>query len=200
MSGDSQPKEKNARQARVRWWLSLLLLGAMVSDRRISEPKNTGLETGAPIWATTRRFHLEPRCTSPDNFPPQMDIIAELQWRGLLADCTDLDALSKRLATPTTLYCGFDPTSDSLHVGNLVPLLALRRFQLAGHHPIAVAGGATGCIGDPSGKTDERQLLTRELLDHNIASIKHQLASLLDFRNENKSRAPGGQRQLDASP
>jgi tyrosyl-tRNA synthetase len=111
-----------------------------------------------------------------------MNIIAELQWRGLLADCTDLEALSKRLASPTTLYCGFDPTSDSLHVGNLVPLLALRRFQLAGHHPIAVAGGATGCIGDPSGKTDERQLLTRELLDHNIASIKHQLASLLDFQ------------------
>lgn len=114
-----------------------------------------------------------------------MDIIAELQWRGLLADCTDLDALSKRLATgPTTLYCGFDPTSDSLHVGNLVPLLALRRFQLAGHQPIAVAGGATGCIGDPSGKTDERQLLTRELLEHNISSIKQQLASLLDFETK----------------
>ena len=114
-----------------------------------------------------------------------MDIIAELQWRGLLADCTDLEALSKRLATgPATLYCGFDPTSDSLHVGNLVPLLALRRFQLAGHHPIAVAGGATGCIGDPSGKTDERQLLTRELLEHNIASIKQQLASLLDFETK----------------
>ena len=83
-----------------------------------------------------------------------MDIIAELQWRGMLADCTDLEALSKRLANgPITLYAGFDPTSDSLHVGNLVPLLALRRFQLAGHHRIAVAGGATGCIGDLSGKT-----------------------------------------------
>ena len=113
-----------------------------------------------------------------------MDIIAELQWRGLLADCTDLEALSKRLASPTALYCGFDPTSDSLHVGNLVPLLALRRFQWAGHHPIAVAGGATGCIGDPSGKTDERQLLTRELLEHNIASIKQQLAALLDFETK----------------
>jgi tyrosyl-tRNA synthetase len=114
-----------------------------------------------------------------------MDIIAELQWRGLLADCTDLEALSKRLASgPTTLYCGFDPTADSLHVGNLVPLLALRRFQLAGHHPIALAGGATGCIGDPSGKTDERQLLTRELLDHNIGSIKKQLTSLLDFETK----------------
>src|ERR1051325_7303346 len=111
-----------------------------------------------------------------------MDIIAELQWRGLLADCTDLEALSKRLAGgPTTLYCGFDPTSDSLHVGNLVPLLALRRFQKAGHNPIAVAGGAAGCIGGPSGKTDERQLLTRDRLSQNIAQIKQQLASLLDF-------------------
>ena len=110
-----------------------------------------------------------------------MDIIAELQWRGLLADCTDLEALSNRLATPTTLYGGFDPTADSLHVGNLVPLLALRRFQLAGHSPIALAGGATGCIGDPSGKASERQLLTRELIDHNIACIKTQLASVLDF-------------------
>jgi tyrosyl-tRNA synthetase len=114
-----------------------------------------------------------------------MDIIAELQWRGLLADCTDLEALSKRLASgPITLYCGFDPTSDSLHVGNLVPLLALRRFQLAGHNPIAVAGGATGSIGDPSGKTEERQLLTRDRLDHNIAQIKQQLASLLDFESK----------------
>ena len=77
----------------------------------------------------------------------------ELQWRGLVADCTDTAELTKRLAAPATLYCGFDPTADSLHVGNLVPLLALRRFQLLGHHPIAVAGGATGSIGDPSGKT-----------------------------------------------
>src|SRR6185503_9168575 len=113
-----------------------------------------------------------------------MDIIAELQWRGLLADCTDLEALSKRLASPTALYCGFDPTSDSLHVRNLVPLLALRRFQWAGHHPIAVAGAATGCIGDPSGKTDELQLMTRELLEHNTASIKQQLAALLDVETK----------------
>jgi tyrosyl-tRNA synthetase len=114
-----------------------------------------------------------------------MDIIAELQWRGLLADCTALEELSKRLATgPTTLYCGFDPTSDSLHVGNLVPLLALRRFQIAGHHPIALAGGATGCIGDPSGKSAERQLLTRDEINHNIESIKGQLSALLDFETK----------------
>ena len=88
-----------------------------------------------------------------------------------------------RLATgPVTLYCGFDPTADSLHVGNLVPLLALRRFQLAGHHPIAVAGGATGSIGDPSGKSAERQLLTKEVLDSNTRQVKGQLAKILALR------------------
>ena len=72
-----------------------------------------------------------------------MNIIDDLRWRGLLADCTDIDALQQRIAQgPLTVYCGFDPTADSLHVGNLVPLLALRRFQLQGHHPIALAGGA----------------------------------------------------------
>ena len=111
-----------------------------------------------------------------------MNIYEELEWRGLVADCTEKDELVKRLgAGPVTLYCGFDPTADSLHVGSLVPLLALRRFQLLKHHPIAVAGGATGSIGDPSGKTQERQLLTREVLDANIASVKEQLRRLLDF-------------------
>ena len=113
-----------------------------------------------------------------------MSILDELKWRGLIADCTDAAELEKKIAAPITLYCGFDPTADSLHVGNLVPLLALRRFQLLGHHPIAVAGGATGSIGDPSGKTAERQLLTQEILDHNIASVKVQLAKLLDFETK----------------
>jgi tyrosyl-tRNA synthetase len=110
--------------------------------------------------------------------------LEELKWRGLVADCTDAAELAKRMAAPITLYCGFDPTADSLHVGNLVPLLALRRFQLLGHHPIAVAGGATGSIGDPSGKTAERQLLTKEVVDRNIASVKVQLAKLLDFETK----------------
>ena len=110
-----------------------------------------------------------------------MNILEELQWRGLVADCTDAAELTKKISAPITLYCGFDPTADSLHVGNLVPLLALRRFQLLGHHPIAVAGGATGSIGDPSGKTQERQLLTKEILERNIASVKVQLAKLLEF-------------------
>ena len=111
-----------------------------------------------------------------------MNILQELEWRGLVADCTERAELEKRLAAgPITLYVGFDPTADSLHVGSLVPLLALRRFQLAGHHSIALAGGATGSIGDPSGKTAERQLLTKEVLDANIAGIKEQLKKMLDF-------------------
>jgi tyrosyl-tRNA synthetase len=111
-----------------------------------------------------------------------MNVLEELQWRGLIADCTDTPALTEKTAKePITLYCGFDPTADSLHVGNLVPLLGLRRFQLLGHKPIAVAGGATGSIGDPSGKTQERQLLTREILSANIAKVKEQLRRLLDF-------------------
>jgi tyrosyl-tRNA synthetase len=111
-----------------------------------------------------------------------MNIFEDLKWRGLLADCTDAEVLQRKLASEAiTVYCGFDPTAESLHVGNLVPLLALRRFQQYGHRPIPLAGGATGLIGDPSGKTAERPLLTRELLDRNIAGVKEQLRRLLDF-------------------
>lgn len=111
------------------------------------------------------------------------DLIDDLQWRGLLADCTDLAGLRERLATgqPITVYCGFDPTGDSLHVGHLMGQLTLARFQRAGHHVIALAGGATGMVGDPSGRSSERNLLTREQLAHNIACIKAQLSRLLDF-------------------
>lgn len=111
-----------------------------------------------------------------------MNIIEELQWRGLIADQTDAEGLAKRLAEkPITLYAGFDPTADSLHVGHLVPLLGLRRFQNAGHFPIAVAGGATGSIGDPSGKSAERSLLTKEMIQANVDAVRPQLGCLLDF-------------------
>jgi len=114
-----------------------------------------------------------------------VNIYKELEWRGLIADCTASDELVKRLEEkPITLYCGFDPTADSLHAGNLVPLIALRRFQLAGHRPIAVAGGATGSIGDPSGKTQERQLLSKEAIAYNISRVKQQLMKLLDFESK----------------
>jgi len=115
----------------------------------------------------------------------RMNILEELQWRGLVADCTDSAELSKKLSSgPVVLYAGFDPTADSLHIGSLVPLLALRRFQLLGHHPIAIAGGATGSIGDPSGKSQERQLLMREVISANIAKVKDQLRRLLDFETK----------------
>ena len=111
-----------------------------------------------------------------------MSILEDLRARGLVADCTDWDGLNARLTEkPATLYCGFDPTGDSLHVGHLMGQITMRRFQLAGHHPIALAGGATGMIGDPSGKSAERNLLTREQLAHNVSSIKRQLSRLLDF-------------------
>ncbi len=111
-----------------------------------------------------------------------MTLLEDLQWRGLVADCTDLPALAARLAQgPVTLYCGFDPTGDSLHVGHLMGQLTLRRFQLSGHHVLPLAGGATGMIGDPSGKSAERNLLTPGQLAHNVACIKGQLSRLLDF-------------------
>jgi tyrosyl-tRNA synthetase len=111
-----------------------------------------------------------------------MNLLEDLKWRGLIADCTDESALAERLTKgPLTLYAGFDPTGDSLHVGHLIPQLTLRRFQLAGHHPITLAGGATGMIGDPGGKSAERNLLSREQLTHNISCIKLQLSRLLDF-------------------
>src|SRR6059036_764989 len=124
-----------------------------------------------------------------------MSILDELFWRGLVAQTTtrhtSIDPTAQfnfpeELGNRSfTLYCGFDPTADSLHVGNLVPLLGLRRFQLAGYHPIAVAGGATGSIGDPSGKSAERQLLGKEAIAANIASVKEQLRRLLDFDTKN---------------
>ena len=114
-----------------------------------------------------------------------MSIIDELQWRALTHQCTDMAAVTKELETSTVLYAGFDPTSDSLHVGSLLPLMMLRRFQLAGHKPIALVGGATGMIGDPSGKSDERTLLSKEILQHNVESIGAQMRSFLDFEGEN---------------
>ena len=113
-----------------------------------------------------------------------MNLLEDLQWRDLIADCTDLDGLGRRLASgPITLYCGFDPTGDSLHVGHLMGQLTLRRFQLAGHHPMPLAGGATGMVGDPGGRSTERNLLSREELAHNVACIKRQLAKFIDFES-----------------
>ncbi len=112
-----------------------------------------------------------------------MDILKDLENRGLLYQATE--ALEKRLTGgPITLYIGFDPTADSLHVGNLLPILCLRRFQMAGHNPIAVAGGGTGLIGDPSGKIYERTLNPEKTVDEWTEKIKKQLEKFLDFSSK----------------
>ena len=111
-----------------------------------------------------------------------MDVLADLNARGLVQDSTDQSFLAARLASgPIGVYVGFDPTADSLHVGHLMGQLGLRRFQLAGHRPFPLAGGATGMIGDPGGRSEERNLLDRATLEHNVARIKVQLERLLDF-------------------
>lgn len=110
------------------------------------------------------------------------DIFGDLKWRGLIHQSTADDFLPQWLSSGSrTLYAGFDPSADSLHVGSLLPLLMLRRFQKAGHKPIAIAGGATGMIGDPSGKSAERNLLSPEQLAVNLAGIEVQMRHVLDF-------------------
>ncbi len=111
-----------------------------------------------------------------------MDLLDDLTARGLVHDATDLGALRARLDHgPIGLYIGFDPTADSLHVGHLVGQLFMRRFQLAGHRPFPLAGGATGMVGDPGGRSEERNLLDMDTLRHNVECIKAQLTKLLDF-------------------
>jgi tyrosyl-tRNA synthetase len=116
------------------------------------------------------------------------DVIDELAWRGLIALSTDLDALRAELAKgPLTYYCGFDPTAPSLHFGNLLQILTLRRLQLAGNRPLALVGGATGLIGDPR-PTAERQLNSRETVEQWLAIIRRQIEPLLDFEGAYAAR------------
>ena len=114
-----------------------------------------------------------------------MNLLEDLRWRGLLAQSTDEAALLESLKKPITLYVGFDPTAPSLHVGNLVVLLVLRRFQLAGHTPIALVGGATGLVGDPSGKNEERTLNSTEIVEGWVNRIRTQVSAFLDFSEGN---------------
>ncbi|MBL9084629.1 MAG: tyrosine--tRNA ligase [Planctomycetales bacterium] len=111
-----------------------------------------------------------------------MDVLSDLRRRGMVHQTTDDAGLPAWLAEkPRTLYAGFDPTADSLHVGHLVAMMILRRFQRAGHRPIAIVGGATGMIGDPSGKSDERNLLTKDALAANVEGMRAQMRKFLDF-------------------
>ena len=109
------------------------------------------------------------------------ELLEDLKWRGLIAQTTDEKALSEALKKPITLYVGFDPTAPSIHVGNLVVLFVLRRFQLAGHNPLPLVGGATGLVGDPSGKNEERTLNTTDVVGQWVDRIKKQLSKFMDF-------------------
>ncbi|MEQ8625249.1 MAG: tyrosine--tRNA ligase [Vicingaceae bacterium] len=117
-----------------------------------------------------------------------MDFVAELEWRGMIHNITPntQEQLNKE---QTTGYVGFDPTADSLHIGNLVPIMLLTHFQNAGHKPIALVGGATGMVGDPSGKSEERNFLTEEVLQHNLECQKKQLEKFLDFSSDRENAA-----------
>ena len=114
-------------------------------------------------------------------------LLEDLEWRGLIAQSTDRKELEQALAKPMSLYLGFDPTAPSLHVGNLVVLLVLRRFQLAGHRPIPLVGGATGLVGDPSGRSEERSLNDEQVVADWVSKIKKQLEKIIDFSDKKNS-------------
>ena len=114
-------------------------------------------------------------------------LLDDLEWRGLIAQSTDRKELESALAKPISLYLGVDPTAASLHIGNLVVVLVLRRFQLAGHRPIALVGGATGLVGDPSGKNDERTLNEEKLVAEWVSKIRKQVEKILDFKDKDTS-------------
>ncbi|MBV7507356.1 tyrosine--tRNA ligase [Bacillus sp. sid0103] len=115
-----------------------------------------------------------------------MDLLQDLACRGIIYQQTDEEGLKDSLSKEQiSLYCGVDPTADSMHIGHLLPFLTLRRFQQHGHRPIVLVGGATGLIGDPSGKSEERKLLTLETVQDNVAGIKKQLESIFEFEGEN---------------
>ena len=117
-----------------------------------------------------------------------MNFVEELRWRGMLHDIMP-ETEEYLLKNKTTGYIGFDPTADSLHIGSLVPIIILMHFQRAGHNPIALVGGATGMVGDPSGKSDERNLLDEETLNKNVAGVKGQLARFLNFDSSSENAA-----------
>ena len=114
-------------------------------------------------------------------------LLEDLEWRGLIAQSTDRKELESALAKPISLYLGVDPTAPSMHLGNLVVFLVLKRFQLAGHRPIALVGGATGLVGDPSGKNDERTLNEEKLVADWVAKIRKQVEKILDFKDNDTS-------------
>ena len=114
-----------------------------------------------------------------------MTLLEDLQWRGIIYQQTDEEGIKETLEKEKiSLYCGVDPTADSMHIGHLLPYLTLRRFQKHGHRPIVLVGGATGMIGDPSGKSEERKLQTTEIIQHNVECIQKQLSQIFEFEGD----------------
>ena len=130
-------------------------------------------------------FNIDVKLLKKDqfgNFMAEQDLIQELSWRGMVQQMTAEDEFKEHLSQGMkVVYCGFDPTADSLHIGSLVPLLALKRFQEFGHKPIALVGGATGLVGDPSFKADERKLNSEDVVEGWVESIKRQVSQFVDF-------------------
>src|SRR5690606_14250573 len=116
------------------------------------------------------------------------NFVEELQWRGMIHDVMP-ETEKHLMETMRAAYVGFDPTADSLHIGNLVPIMLLSFFQRCGHKPVALVGGATGMIGDPSGKSAERNLLDEAALRHNQECVKNQLSQFLDFSSDAENQA-----------
>ena len=189
----------------------------LVGARRGDEPEGqpAGGQAAGAAGRSVRRRHDDPhppawrgagertsRRSGWTRAPPDgddgavADLLDDLDQRGLIHDSTDRATLAARLAEgPITLYYGCDPTAPSLHVGNLIGLLLLRRFQDAGHRPVALAGGATGMVGDPSGRSEERNLLDDATLSANVAAIKVQMGRVVDL--EVARGAAGRQPRLD---
>ena len=149
-------------------WHTTAFFGTLVQDSSLLDSRDWSIEYPRPSHALISKVTMS-------------DIISELSWRDLVYQTTDEQLGAWLNEAPRTIYAGFDPTADSLHVGSLLPLLMLRRFQRAGHRVIALVGGATGMIGDPSGKSAERNLLDDEQLAKNVAGIEAQMRRFLDF-------------------
>ena len=143
--------------------------------------------SGHAVFGAYHAFaHYFCATTEKTDITMSSDVLAELRERGLIFQVAGEDAIEQWLAAePRTLYCGFDPTADSLHIGSLVPLLVLRRFQASGHRPIALVGGATGLIGDPSFKASERQLNTPEVVAGWVDKLRQQVSQFIDFEGPN---------------
>ena len=176
-------------------WVVYTAIAPFQIPLRLSSARIAAGPICARLWDTpdmlflghiTLSRHIFRATTEKIDITMSSDVLAELRERGLIFQVAGEDAIEQWLAAePRTLYCGFDPTADSLHIGSLVPLLVLRRFQASGHRPIALVGGATGLIGDPSFKASERQLNTPEVVAGWVDKLRQQVSQFIDFEGPN---------------